>query len=279
MTPDQFVAMSLTVQDGVGLITFNRPERRNAWAGRTAAEYRWALYVCENEPAVRAVVVTGDTDFCVGADSGALADIDSRGGGYAVDKVDLPPYPPATPSELRHNHLYPLALSVPVIAAICGGCAGAGFVVATYADIRFADPDSRIASSFAALGLPAEYGIGWILPRMVGLPNAARLVYAPGPISAEQAAKLGWVQTVSESGRVVDDAVRYARELAAGSSPESLRLMKRALFVDSMFGAEQAYQLSVADMNRALGSADFREGVRALNEKRAPNFLPSSKSM
>jgi enoyl-CoA hydratase/carnithine racemase len=107
----------------------------------------------------------------------------------------------------------------------------------------------------------------------VGLPNAVQLLYTPGPITAERAFDLGWVQTVSERGCVAADAVSYARTLAAGSSSESLRMMKRAVFADSMLGLEEAYRRSVEDMNGALESADFTEGVRALREKRRPNFL------
>jgi enoyl-CoA hydratase/carnithine racemase len=273
VTPEEFTRMTLHVEDGVGLVTLNRPERRNAWAGRTAIEYRWALHLCDTDPNVHVVVLTGETDFCVGADSKLLDEIDSNGGAYSVEKVELPDYPADTPKPLRHNHMYPLTLSVPVIAAICGGCAGAGFLVATYADLRFAETGSKIASSFAALGLPAEYGSGWMLPRIVGLPNAAQLVYSPEPITAERAFELGWVQAVSDRGCVVADALDYARRLAAGSSSESLRMMKRAVFADSMFGLEEAYRRSVDDMNGALESPDFTEGVRALREKRSPNFL------
>jgi enoyl-CoA hydratase/carnithine racemase len=273
MKPADFTRMELTVEAGVGTITLNRPERRNAWAGRTALEYRWALHWCHVDQNVRAVVLTGDQDFCVGADASLLDSIGENGGGYTVGDVELPEFPEGTPPQLRHNHLYPLTVSTPVIAAIRGGCAGAGFLVATYADIRFADRDAKIASSFASLGLPAEYGSGWLLPRIVGLANAAQLLYTPGAISAERAASLGWVQHVSQPGEVVADAVAYARALASGSSAQSLRTMKRQLFIDSMFDLDQAYRRSVSDMNEALQSIDFKEGVRALRAKEKPNFL------
>lgn len=273
MKPDQFTRMALDVQDGVALITLNRPDIRNAWGGRTALEYRWALHHCHSDPRIRVAVLCSDGDFCVGADSGLLDDIGASGGAYEVDDVELPDYPDHTPPELRRNHFFPLAVSVPVIAAISGGCAGAGFLVASYADIRFADIDARIASSFAALGLPAEYGLGWLLPRVVGAANAAQLLYSPGPMTAARAAELGWLQRVSATGAVRADALEYARALARGSAAESLRMMKRQIFIDSASSFADSYRKSVEDMNNALGSAAFREGVRALREKRQPDFL------
>ena len=149
-----------------------------------------------------------------------------------------------------------------MIAAICGGCAGAGFLIASYADIRFADAEAKIASAFAGMGLPAEYGIGWLLPRIVGVAKAAQLLYSPKLISAERAADFGWVQQVSEPGEVVADAVRYGRALAAGSSAESLRMMKRQIFIDSIFDYDVAYRTSVSEMNAALTGPDFRVGVQ-----------------
>jgi enoyl-CoA hydratase/carnithine racemase len=269
----EFTRMRVDVDAGVATITLNRPDLRNAWAAPTSLEYRWALHWCHVDPDVRAVVVTGEKDFCVGADSGLLGSIGNNGGGYDVKRQGLPDFPPGTPPQLRHNHAFPLTLSTPVIAAISGGCAGAGFVVATYADIRFADEQSKIATAFAGMGLPAEYGIGWLLPRIVGFANTAQLLYSPEPMSAERAAELGWIQRVSKPGEVVADAVRYARSLASGSSAQSLRMMKRQIFVDSMLEFTDAYKRSVSDMDDALGSADFREGVRALRAKERPKFL------
>jgi enoyl-CoA hydratase/carnithine racemase len=265
--------MQMSTQHGVATITLNRPERLNAWAGSSAVEYRWALHWCDTDPDVRVVVLTGEKDFCVGADSELLDDIGQSGGSYEVDRVALPDFPPDTPPPMRRNHFYPLAVSVPVIAAITGGCAGAGFLVASFTDLRFADADARIASSFAGLGLPAEYGSGWLLPRMVGFANAAQLLYSPTSISAAHAAELGWVQRISEPGEVVANAEAYARQLATGSSAQSLRVMKRQLFVDSQLGFDEAYTRSVDDMNAALKTGDFKEGVRALREQRRPEFL------
>lgn len=263
----------MAVEAGVAVITLSRPDIRNAWAGRTALEYRWALHHCHVDPAVRVVVLTGEQDFCVGADHNLLDDIGDSNGSYQVERAPLPDFPDDTPADMRRNHAYPLAVSVPIISAIAGGCAGAGFLVASYTDIRFADDDARIASSFASLGLPAEYGLGWLLPRIVGAANAAQLLYSPAPISARRAAELGWVQRVCSPGAAVTEAVDYARTLAAGSAAGSLQMMKRQIHFDSMLPFADAYHRSVTDMNTALKSPEFKEGLRAVREKRRPNFL------
>jgi enoyl-CoA hydratase/carnithine racemase len=273
MKPAEFTRMRMDVAAGVATLTLNRPEVRNAWAGRSAVEYRWALHYCDTDPDVRVVVINGEGDFCVGADHSLLDDIGDNDGSYDVAEAALPDYPEYTPPPLRRNHFYPLTLSVPVIAAITGGCAGAGFLIASYADIRFAETEAKIASSFAALGLPAEYGLGWLLPRIVGSANAAQLLYSPQPISATRAAELGWVQRVCPPGTVLAETVDYARTLASGSAAQSLRMMKRQIHLDSLLGFPDAYGKSVADMNSALKSSDFKEGVRALRDKRKPNFL------
>jgi enoyl-CoA hydratase/carnithine racemase len=237
-------------------------------------EYRWALHHAHTRADVRVVVLTGaGGDFCVGADSRALDTISGNGGSYAPESLPLPPYPDGTPDSLRRNHAYPLTISTPVVAAISGACAGAGFVLATYADLRFAAHGSRITTSFAKLGLPAEYGMGWLLPRLVGVPNALELLYTARVVDAAEAARLGWVQRCYQPDELLAETVGFARELAGGCSGESLRMMKRQVFVDAAgeFGA--AYTRSVDDMNAALRHADIGEGLAALRERRQPNFL------
>jgi enoyl-CoA hydratase/carnithine racemase len=270
---EDFAELGYAVADSVATVTLNMPERRNAWSGRMAVEYRWALHHADLDPDVRVVVLTGaGRDFCAGAHAEALNRINDSGGSYAPEKLPLPPYPDGSPEEMRRNHSVPLLISTPVIAAIRGACAGAGFVLATYCDLRFAAADARITTSFAKLGLPAEYGIGWILPRMVGIPNAAQLLYGAEVCDGERARALGWVQQVHPAGDVLEGARTFARNLARGSSGESLRMMKRQIMIDAWGGFDDAYTRSVDDMNAALKHPDLKEGLAALREKRPPNF-------
>ncbi len=239
-----------------------------------SVDYRWALHHADTDPAVHVVVLTGaGPDFCIGAHRATLEDIDRSGGNYQRQTMELPPIAPEVPPGLRHNHTIPLSLSVPVIAAVNGACAGAGFVLATYADIRFGASTARIMSSFANIGLPAEYGISWILARLVGTANAAQLLYSGRPLAAEEALRLGWLQRLFPPEELIDATLAYARDLARHSSPHSLRIMKRQIFQDAWGDLEDAYRRSVDDMNAAMTHPDFRLGVAALREKRSPDFL------
>lgn len=270
----EFTELDVAIDAGVAVVTLNRPDRRNAWNGRMAVEYRWALYHADTRPDVRVVVLTGaGGDFCVGADARTLDTISADRGRYAAEPLPLPPYPDGTPDELRHNHAYPLTIGTPVIAALTGACAGAGFVLASYADLRFAARDCRITTSFAKLGLPAEYGIGWLLPRVIGLPAAIDLLYTARVVDGDEAARLGWVQRCHEPGEVLARTVEFAADLARGSSAESLRVMKRQVFLDAALDLGTAYTRSVADMNAALGHPDLSEGLAALRERRPTDFL------
>jgi len=269
----EFTEISYRVDQGVAHVVLDHPERRNAWGGTMAVEYRWALHHADNDPDVRVVVLSGAGDhFCVGADQKLLSDIEMRNGKYDVKRAEAPPFPEGTPPELQRNHLAPLSVSTPIIAAIRGGCAGAGFVLATYADLRYVGRNSRISSSFAKLGLPAEFGIAWILPRLMGIPNAAQILYFADVIDGVEAARLGWAQAVFDDDVVVEEALDAARRLATSSSGQSLRSMKRQLFRDAAASLGDAYSRSVEDMNAALTHPDLGEGIRAQRERRSPDF-------
>jgi len=274
MQPEEFSQLRYDVADGVALVTLSRPERRNAWSGPMSVEYRWALHHAHTDPAARVVVLTGAGDaFCAGADRDLLDDIADAGGTFEKERTALPPYPDGTPSELRHNHTAPLAISTPVIAAINGSCAGAGIVLATYADVRWASDSARFATAFASLGLPAEYGIGWMLPRIMGSTNALELLFDPSPRSAREVEQLGFVQRVLPGDRLLTEVLDYARRIARHSSSDSLRTMKRAVWIDAEGDLDAAYRRSVDDMNAALARPDFRIGITAAKAKERPDFL------
>lgn len=274
MEPGEFTELRYDIEAGVALVTLNRPDRRNAWSGPMASEWRWALHHAHTDPDVRVVVLAGAGDhFCVGADTGSLARISDAGGAFDKPAVAPPPWPEGTPDWLRHNHTVAVAISTPVITAIHGACAGAAVVVASYTDLRFAAAGARIATSFARLGLPAEYGTGWVLPRLMGTANAAQFLYSGGPISAEEARELGFVQRVFPDADLLPATLDYARRLARESSPESLRTMKRALFIDAAGDLDSAYRRSVADMEAALRHPDLKEGLAAFKDRRPPDFL------
>lgn len=274
MKVEEFTELTMEVADGVATVTLNRPERRNAWGGRTAVEWRWALHHADVDPDTRVVVLTAAGEhFCVGADSRRLDSITRSGGSYTKIEISPPPYPDSAPEEMRKNHLAPLLVSTPVIAAVTGACAGVGFLVASYADLRFVASNARVTTSFAKLGLPAEYGLGWLLPRMVGVPNALEMLYSAAVYDGADLLRLGWAQRSLPVDEVRAAAVDYARNLARHSSGESLRMMKRQIMIDAVGPIEVAYQRSVEDMNAALRHPDMKEGLAALRERRPTNFL------
>jgi enoyl-CoA hydratase/carnithine racemase len=247
------------VADGVATITLNRPDRLNAWTGRMETEYRAAMAAAEADPAVRVIVVTGaGRGFCAGADSAALGPMTSTG-----------VYDSGVREEVERGFAWQLRLSEPVIAAVNGAVAGVGLVLALSCDLRFAAPGAKLTTSFGRLGLPAEYGSSWLLPRLVGRGRAADLLFSSRVVLAEDALTIGLVDRVCS----VDETLAYARTMAAEISPSSLRVMKQQLW-DDLTGRplDQSIESSYALLQQMVGEADFKEGVRALQEKRPPRF-------
>src|SRR5260221_4756090 len=173
------------VDQGVALVTLIRPDRINAWSVRMETEYRWCLETADADPGVRVIVVTGaGRGFCAGADMRALDDM-ADAGAYP-EGVEPSAEASATPAargrvverpDFAHIHTFVLGLRKPVIAAVNGAAAGVGFVLACYADIRFAAEGAKLTTSFGRLGLPAEHGVSWVLSRLIGPGHAADLLF------------------------------------------------------------------------------------------------------
>ena len=188
------------VADRVATITLDRPHRLNAWTGRMHAEYRWSVAEAEADDAVRVVVVTGaGRGFCAGADSGALEGHVAKGGydpGTDDDELATPGY--GVREAYDHDFSFHFGLTKPVIAAINGPAAGVGLVLACYCDLRFAAAGAKLTTAHGRLNLPAEYGLSWLLPRIIGLGRANDLLLSS--------------RVVRESGVWNNDAVAAALE-------------------------------------------------------------------
>ena len=252
-----------SIDDGVALLTLNRPERLNAWTAEMQRSYFDHLEEAGASDDVRVIVVTGaGRGFCAGADMEALQDIGAGNLESAASQADARP------------QAFPLGIPKPVIAAINGACAGIGLVQALMCDIRFAADDAKITTAFARRGLVAEHGISWMLPRLVGPARALDLLLSGRVVLGEEAERLGLVNRALPRERVLDETLAYARDIAANCAPSSLAAMKRQVYEDLEKGLTDAVDRANALMIDSLQAPDFVEGVASFVERRPPRFAP-----
>lgn len=263
-------ATTYEVADGVAVVTLNRPDRLNAWTARMEHEYRAALEEADADPDVRVVVVTGaGRGFCAGADTTALTGIVETG---RYGDGEAPAERRGDPAAFDHAMSFPFGLRKPLIAAVNGPAAGVGFVLMCFADIRIAARGAKLTTSFGRLGLPAEHGVSWLLPRMVGVARAADLLFSSRVVLAEEAKEMGLVNEVVEPDELLPHTLAYARGIATGISPWSLLAMKRQLYADLMGSLDDAATGAERLLAEAFKGPDFTEGVAALTGKRPPVF-------
>jgi enoyl-CoA hydratase/carnithine racemase len=254
--------------NGVGVVTLNRPERLNAWGGGLASEFYRSMDQAEADPAVRAIVLTGSgRAFCAGADMG-------RGGSISGATFDEDLDVTTLVGE-RHPH-FVTGIRKPIIAAINGACAGIGLTQALMCDVRFAAAGAKFTTAFSRRGLIAEYGISWILPRVVGHAAALDLLLSGRTFLAEEAADLGLVNEVVAPGELLARAVAYAEDLAAHCAPSSMAVIKRQVYDDALRELVPVSADAEKLMHQSMGRPDFIEGITAFFEKRPPHFPPLS---
>ena len=260
------------VNTGVATITLNRPDRLNAWCASLDADVRAGMRAATDDPAVRVIVLTGaGRGFCAGADMNVLQGIQD-GGTAARTAPPHEPWDPAARADFRKQYSWFPAVPKPIIGAINGPCAGLGMVLALYTDIRIASDLAVFSTAFARRGLIAEHGISWLLPRLVGMANAADLLFSARRIEAAEAKALGLVNRVVAHADFTAEVGAYARMLATEVSPRSLREMKREIWGAQFSSLGEAIEAANIDMIGSFASEDFKEGVGHYVEKRAPAF-------
>lgn len=273
MELDELKVTLYQVDDGVATITLHRPERLNAWTGRLHTEYRSLLARAAADPGVRVIVVTGSgRGFCAGADIKALEGHAARGAYDAGTGPDLPHPGYGVRPEFDADFAYHFGIPKPVIAAVNGPAAGVGLVLACYCDLRFAAAGAKLTAAHGRLGLPAEYGLSWLLPRIVGFAHAADLLLSSRVVLAEEALAMGLVNRVHPAGELMEAVYDYCRMLAEEVSPASLAATKLQMYADVYATAAGAVEDAQRLLEQMMGQPDFTEAVAARQERRPPRF-------
>ncbi len=260
------------VDDGVGVLTFNRPDRRNALSDAMYHGFKEALPAMAMDPAIRVVMVTGAAGaFCAGGDVKGMHAAHTTGGARAGrppsrdDRVAYLRLRQRWVSEALHN------LPKPVVAALPGAAAGAGLSIALAADLRIAAERAVLVTAFAGVGASGDFGGSWFLTRLVGAAKAKELYFTSPRLTATEAAELGLVNQVFPDEGFDEAAMGYCRNLAQ-RAPIAMRYMKeninRAAHVDLL----TALDAEAANMVHTMSTADHREAAAAFVEKRPPQF-------
>jgi len=264
------------VNDGVAILTLSRPDHHNAWTGRMHTELRHLLQLADPDPAVRVIIITGDPEgvtFCPGADTRALEGHVERGGYDAGTPDDLAEPGFGVSAEFDADFAYFFGLETVTIAALNGAAAGVGLAVAAWCDLRFAAPGIKLTSAHGRLNLPAEYGLSWLLPRLIGHGRASELLLSSRVVLAEEAAQSGLINGIFPADDLLADVTRYAANLLTTVSPHALRSTKRQLALDSVrSGPADSVRDAQSRLDSMTTEADYREAIAAFVERRIPDW-------
>ena len=256
-------AVLYEVAGGIGEITLNRPENRNAMTPDVLAGLAAAVARARSDSGLRCVVVTGrGKSFCAGADFKARREEALEG-------------PAAPPHERAYQTYAPflslLELEVPTVAAMQGHAIGGGLGLALVCDLRVANEAARYGANFVRLGLHPGMANTYLLPRLMGVPNAVELLLTGRLVDGAEAARRGLVHYAVPEAEVLEKARALATEIAS-AAPLAVRWTKRSLYEGLAWDPKTAARREALLQSRSFETEDFREGVAALLEKRDPSF-------
>lgn len=251
------------VEERVAVVTLDRPESRNALSAPLKEALHRAFDALERDEGVGCVLLTGaGKAFCSGGDTKVMA------------SAGRPPSMEDRQRLLRWEHRLPAkirGLSKPVIAALPGAAAGAGFSLALSADIRIAAESAFLLTSFSRLGLSGDYGGTWLLTQLVGTAKAREIYFTNPRVSAAEALQLGLVNRVVPDEQLLEEATEMARAIAAGP-PVAHRFMKANLNRAQEADLQTCLDYEADRMVRGAMTDDYKEAVTAFAEKRTPVF-------
>lgn len=252
-------------KDYIGTLTLNRPENRNSMTEDVLEGLRAAVSRAKESPELRCLVVTGKgKSFCAGADFKSQIQRSDSGDGRRQ-------LPNERSFAMYSPFLSILEVEVPVIGALNGHAIGGGLGLALVCDIRVANRDSKYGANFTKLGLHPGMATTYFLPRLVGVPKAAELLFTGRLLSGIEAAELGLANYAVAESEVLPKAMELAREIAS-AAPIAVRWTKRSLYQNVSWDPVSAARAEAHAQSRTLETDDSKEGVKALLEKREPVF-------
>lgn len=256
------------IRDRVAVITLNRPEARNALSDHLTPALRTMIRVCGEDPSVGALLITGaGTAFCSGGD------VKGMGANTNPAKAAMSPDERIADLQERQRLLTGALVAVrkPTVAALPGAAAGAGLAIAMACDIRIAAESAFVTTGYIRVALSGDYGIAWLLTRLVGTSRARELMFTGEKVEAKRAETIGLINRVVPDASLRDEAFALAKSLAEGPSI-ALRYMKDNLDEALGFDFATARDHEAMRLIKSAGTADHREAVSAFIEKRKPVF-------
>jgi 2-(1,2-epoxy-1,2-dihydrophenyl)acetyl-CoA isomerase len=251
------------VEDGLAVLTLNRPDKMNAINSELATALNEALTAISVDKHIQCVLITGaGKGFCAGGDLKEIWE-----GRQKNDKESLEPL-------LRSGMGMVLKMRTmrqPVVAAVNGAAAGAGMNIALAADVRIASENASFGETFAKVGLFPDFGGTYFLPQLVGHAKAAELLYSGDMFDAKTALELGIVNRVVPADKLMEEAKKFAMSIVTGPQVAN-RALKQVLFGNERNALAKALEYEVEEQIRCFESEDSAEGLRAFFEKRKPNF-------
>lgn len=257
------------IRERVAVITLNRPQARNSLSDQLTPALRRMIKLCGENPAVGALLITGmGTAFCAGGNVKGMGD--KSGGGTAPE---LSFDQKVARLQDRQRTLTGAIVNVrkPTIAALPGPAAGAGLSLALACDLRIAAASAFVTTAYVKIGLSGDYGMAWLLTRIVGTARARELMFFGEKIDAKRCESLGLVNRVVPDEQLRDAAFAWAKTLADGPA-KALRFTKDNLDEALMNDFLTSLDHEAERMVRSAGTADHKEAVKAFVDKRKPVF-------
>ncbi|HRS96763.1 MAG TPA: enoyl-CoA hydratase-related protein [Smithella sp.] len=250
-----------SVEEGIATVTFNRPKVLNAMNYEVMSELLDAVTVCEKDESVRALILTGagEKAFVAGADISQMQDSSV----LEIQKM----------MELGHRTLWLIeTMPKPSIAAVNGLALGGGTEIALACDIRFASEKATFGQPEILIGIIPGWGGTQRLPRLVGMGIAKEMILGGGQITAQRAYEIGLVNRVCVPEKLMEEARAFALKLAK-LPPFALKMAKNAMNYGFDMSLDNANKLEISCIAQCFSTQDQKEGMRAVLEKRKPNFL------